>query len=131
MKSSLVVYTPPTLDIALFIQRVLITLIIILLTALFNQSILKNFIAGPALVQHKNERLSEEIAVLRNEFFNLLLEVRDMRNSINHFKVNGFNELREELIHFSVDVWKEDIEDLQEDVYNLTNKINSQLDEKN
>ena len=131
MKSSLVIYTPPTVDIALFIQRVVITLIIILLTALFNQSILKSFTAGPALVQNKNERLSEEIAVLRNEFFSLLLEIRDMRNSLNNIKNRDLEDIREEVLAFAVDVWKEDIRDLQEDVYNLTTKINSQVDEKN
>ena len=125
MKSSLVIYTPPTVDTALFIQRVVIAILFGVLTALFNKAILENFTAGPALVENKNERLSEEIAVLRNEFFSLLLEVRDLRNTVNYFKTHGFNELREELIHFSVDVWKEDIEDLQEDVYNIKNKINS------
>lgn len=128
MKSSLVIYTPPTVDIALFIQRVVIAILIGALTAFFNRAILENFTAGPALVENKNERLSEEIAVLRNEFFSLLLEVRDLRNTVNYFKTHGFNDLREELIHFSVDVWKEDIEDLQEDVYNIKNKINSQVD---
>jgi uncharacterized protein YlxW (UPF0749 family) len=128
MKSSLVIYTPPTVDTALFIQRVVIAILIGVLTAFFNRAILENFTAGPALVENKNERLSEEIAVLRNEFFSLLLEIRDLRNTVNHFKTHGFNELREELIHFSVDVWKEDIQDLQEDVYNIKNKINSQVD---
>lgn len=117
MKNSLVVYSPPVVDIALFIQRVLLTFIIIVCTIFFNKNLLSSFAAGPALVQIKNERLSEEIAVLRNEFFSLLIEIRDMHTKLNKMKTQDMDELREEMNNFSVDVWKEDIADLQEDVY--------------
>jgi hypothetical protein len=129
MKNSLVVYSPPVVDIALFIQRVLLTFIIIVCTIFFNKNLLNTFAAGPALVQIKNERISEEIAVLRNEFFSLLLEIRDMHTKLNKIKTQDMDELREEMNNFSVDVWKEDIADLQEDVYIMktrsSNYINS------
>ena len=140
MKNALVVYSPPAVDIALFIQRVLLTIIIIVCTIFFNKNLLNSFAAGPALVQIKNERLSEEIAVLRNEFFSLLIEIRDMHTKLNKMKTQDMEELREELNNFSVDVWKDDIADLQEDMYimetrssnylNTISSLRSQLDTK-
>ena len=140
MKNGLVVYSPPAVDIALFIQRVILTFIIIVCTIFFNKNLLNSFAAGPALVQIKNERLSEEIAVLRNEFFSLLIEIRDMHTKLNKMKTQDMEELREELNNFSVDVWKDDIADLQEDMYimetrssnylNTITSLRSQLDTK-
>lgn len=127
MKNSVVIYSPPTVDIALFIQRVLLTLIIVVCTILFNKNIISSFSVGPALVQIKNERLSEEIAVLRNEFFSLLIEIRDMHNKLNKVKTEDMDELREEMNNFSVDVWKDDIADLQEDVYIMKNRLTNYL----
>lgn len=127
MKNSLVIYSPPTVDIALFIQRVLLTLIIVVCTIFFNKNIISTFSVGPALVQIKNERLSEEIAVLRNEFFSLLIEIRDMHNKLKKIKTEDMDELREEMNNFSVDVWKDDIADLKEDVYIMKNRSTNYL----
>jgi len=104
----------PDVDIYLFVQRILVTLVMIVFGYFFSKAMRERFEDAPALSQLKIDTLTEELASLREEFSELLNDFEQLREFVDKLKRLDMEELRKELTTFSVEVWQTDIEELQE-----------------
>lgn len=124
MTRSLTLYKAPVgqqpheMNVPLFIQRIVISVLVVFFVFLFNGILKQTFTAGPALVQLKSELFEREVARMRTELAAIIKELFELRTV-------GVEALKKELITFSVEVWKSDIEELQEDMSDVIDKTTS------
>lgn len=102
----------------LFIQRVFLFsgLGILCIITFFNYLLSKAVIQTTVFEELKTQLINNQLSLMRQEFFNVLLELKDLRKQLTDLKTHDLDVLREEAFCFSTDVWKEDIADLQEDM---------------
>jgi hypothetical protein len=122
MSMALTVYSgqskeDPVLDM-LVIQRAILfsALGILCIITLFNYLLSKAVTQTTVFEELKTHLINNQLSLMRQDFFDVLLELKDLRKQLTILKTHDFNALRDEAIAFSTDVWKEDIADLQEDM---------------